>query len=99
MFGTCKVSIPDQWDCLPSPLMKMKLGTFKSYKEDTKAARLVESSGSKDQTTVMKFDPKEESPEPQSLLGASTIEIIISLPSSTQESAKRSINATSVSTN
>jgi hypothetical protein len=47
---------------------------------------------------MLKFDPKEESPEPQPLLGASPSEISISLPSSTQASAPRSINATSPST-
>jgi hypothetical protein len=98
IFGMCKVPTPDQWDCLLSPLKQRKLTTCINYKEDKKAASLVESSESKDQTTMLKFDPKEESPEPQPLLGASPSEISISLPSSTQASAGRSINATSLST-
>ena len=55
-------------------------------------------SESKDQTTALKFDPKGESLQPEPLLGASPSEIRISVPSSTQASAERSINATSLST-
>jgi len=98
IFGICKVSTPDKWDCIPSLLKQRKVTTCIIYKEDTKAASLVESSDSKDQTTILKFDSRDESSEPQPLLGASPLDRSISLPYSTQESAGRSINVTYVST-
>eukprot|EP00253_Pinus_taeda_P019906 PITA_19906 len=94
IFEMCKEPTPDQRDCLLSPLKQRELTTCIKYKEDKSAASLVEYCESKDQTKMLKFDPKEESP----LLGASPSEISISLPSSTQASARRSINTTSLST-
>eukprot|EP00253_Pinus_taeda_P000844 PITA_00844 len=98
IFGMYREPTPEQRDCLLSPSKQRELTTCMNYKEDKSAASLVEYCESKDQTTMLKFDPIEELPEPEPILGGSSSEISISLPSSIQASAGRSINANSRST-